>query len=505
MAKTFTKLLAIDFETPNSFHDCACSLGIAMAENGEIILSKEFLINPESHFDETNIEIHKITKEMVNDKPTFPEIWKELKELIDENTLIIAHNANFDISVLKKLILRYKLDTKDFNYCCSHDAYRKNRILDSYKLSSIASGLNLTFEHHRAGEDALVCLQIFMDLLENKDLIKESYLKKTLNLDILSFDLKTKKKFFERNSTNNFFKKKTFKASDIKATVDNFDENNPVFGKTFVITGDLLHLELKEAAQQVVNLGGIYKDSVVKSTNYLIIGTNLQTNSPSIGTTKYNKAKEKFINGDDIQLINEDEFLDLIGYEEEIIEDSHEIAVTKISEPTTPVIKESKDFKVTTEEIKTSNANTDKEDFGQLSFDLFGTNETPKSNNSVETEKSTNSMESKAILEENKTSNLSFTKYVAPKNSFNRFSSADEKLELLKQYKLLSAKASSATKEFFYKGVFTEKAIPCNIIGYDYEDVLVIEVDNNLHCIRAEYLKQMQDSKFSNFASLVEA
>lgn len=482
--KSFTKVLAIDFETANSYHDTACSLGVALLKNGEITLSKEFLINPESHFDDANIEIHKITEDMVKDSPTFQVIWDEVINLIDDNTLIIAHNVNFDLAVLRKLINRYNLEAPSFQYLCTHEAYKRNTNLPSYKLNSIAKELNLDFQHHRAEDDALICLKIFMNLLDNPKDITKDFLEKNLNLDLANFSSIEKKKATERKFNGNFFKKKTFKASDITTINTEFDVNHPVYGNIFVVTGDLINIELKEAAQIVVDLGGIYKDSLVKNTNYLIIGTNLQTNMPSIGTTKYNKAKEKFLNGDNIKLINEEEFLKLIDYKEK----ENPIAETKEE---APLIEDKElEIAITKESPKENEKAAEIEEFGQLSFELpliEKTKEAPKE-----------------LPIENKTSveGLSIDSYIAPSEEFIKFNSLEEKIEKLKEFKLISAKSTTADKTFFYKGVFSNKAIPCEIIGYLHNEVLVIEVENSLHSIRGEYLKQMQDSNFSNFTSI---
>ena len=55
------RVLAIDFETANEDQRSICSLGIALAEDNEIVFNKEFLINPEEEFDPYNIKIHNIT------------------------------------------------------------------------------------------------------------------------------------------------------------------------------------------------------------------------------------------------------------------------------------------------------------------------------------------------------------------------------------------------------------------------------------------------------------
>ena len=89
--------------------------------------------------------------------------------------------------------------------------------------------------------------------------------------------------------------------------------------------------------------------------------------------------------------------------------------------------------------------------------------------------------------------------FIKPRYEHNTFESIEEKLEKLKQYKLVSSKVSKVDKVFYYKGVYSDEAIPCNIIGYLDLDVLVIEVNGQLHSIRGEYLKQMQDINFSVF------
>ena len=63
-------------------------------------------MNPERRFDRFNIALTGITPEMVADKPTFPELWREIGPLMDSG-LLIAHNAPFDMSVLAKCLRDY--------------------------------------------------------------------------------------------------------------------------------------------------------------------------------------------------------------------------------------------------------------------------------------------------------------------------------------------------------------------------------------------------------------
>ena len=94
-------VLSIDFETANIGRD-ACSLGVVHMKNDEIVFKKNFLIDPEAYFQPETIQVHGITPQMVLGAPTFPKIMEEFTKRITPDTLVIAHNAKFDLDVLKK-------------------------------------------------------------------------------------------------------------------------------------------------------------------------------------------------------------------------------------------------------------------------------------------------------------------------------------------------------------------------------------------------------------------
>ena len=51
-----------------------------------------------------------------------------------------------------------------------------------------------------------------------------------------------------------------------------FDEDSPIAGKVFVLTGKLEKFTRDAASQQITERGGIVKGSVTKATNYLVVG-----------------------------------------------------------------------------------------------------------------------------------------------------------------------------------------------------------------------------------------
>ena len=79
--------------------DRIIELGITKIDiNGNVIDTYETLVNPERKVSAVNI--HGITDRMVKNAPLFSEIADEIFQFIN-NTVIVAHNAGFDMSFLK--------------------------------------------------------------------------------------------------------------------------------------------------------------------------------------------------------------------------------------------------------------------------------------------------------------------------------------------------------------------------------------------------------------------
>ena len=109
MEKLINSFTAIDFETASAAFYSACSIGIVRYENNEITHKKYFLIQPpDNHYNINNICIHGIKPEDTADADFFPVIWEKIKSLF-LNTCIVAHNASFDMKVLKTTLNYYDI------------------------------------------------------------------------------------------------------------------------------------------------------------------------------------------------------------------------------------------------------------------------------------------------------------------------------------------------------------------------------------------------------------
>ncbi len=153
--------VAIDFETANAKRNSACSVGLAFVENWKIVKSFSSLIRPpEMRFDGINISIHGITEEDVEDQPQFPEIWAMIEPAINGN-MVVAHNASFDMSVLRYSLDEYELPYPDFQHNCTMRAAKECMPeAGNHKLTTLADYFGIEFCHHEAESDAKACAEL---------------------------------------------------------------------------------------------------------------------------------------------------------------------------------------------------------------------------------------------------------------------------------------------------------------------------------------------------------
>lgn len=159
--------VAIDFETANRQRASACSVGLVRVVNGRLEDNASWLIKPPqgTYFLQDFIAIHGITPDIVAYQPDFLELWPKMQAFIGED-LLVAHNASFDMNVLRGLFEKYDLPLPNFKYLCSLATARKAWSFPSNKLDYLANTLGLSLKHHQADSDANVCAQIMLKAME---------------------------------------------------------------------------------------------------------------------------------------------------------------------------------------------------------------------------------------------------------------------------------------------------------------------------------------------------
>ena len=165
--------VTFDFETANSARASACEIVLVKVVDGTIVDTFQSFIKPppgHDHFDSFNIRLHGITPEHVADAPRFPAVWGQVAEF-KEDLPLVAHNAAFDVSVIRAAAAAEDFDNPYFRYYCTLILSRRVLQLDSYKLKNVAKelGVEFTKEHHKAVNDAEACANVALAMAALKN------------------------------------------------------------------------------------------------------------------------------------------------------------------------------------------------------------------------------------------------------------------------------------------------------------------------------------------------
>ena len=293
-------------------------MGLAFVLNNEIVDTKYYLIQPPLlEFDISNIEIHGITAKMVKDAPTFDEVWEEIEKKVNNN-ILVAHNARFDMSVLKCCLEFYHLPIPNIKYICSIPISSKVCKKVGTSLIERAGFLGIEYNNaHNSLEDAKVCATLVIETLklDNQRLKTqprnfEKFCKAYSNINIYDLDSLEPQRTFAKRSK---YAGKRIAISEIAATTESIDILSPFYNKTFVFTGDLKGIPRKVAMQKVVDKGGLLKSTVNKDLNFLVLGIqDLKLVGEDGMSSKERKAKELISKGASIKILCEDEFLAML-------------------------------------------------------------------------------------------------------------------------------------------------------------------------------------------------
>ncbi|MDO5516815.1 MAG: exonuclease domain-containing protein [Clostridium sp.] len=300
--------IAIDFETANEKRSSPCSIGIVVVKNGNVVERIHHLIKPkEMRFMPINIGIHGIRPAMVENELEFDKVWEKIHKYF-ENNLVIAHNAGFDISVLRKTAELYGIELPEFNYMCTMKLARNfYKNLDNVKLNTVNDLLGYEFKHHDALYDALACSNILTNICDELQCDDIDEISKLLGVTVGFVN----KDGYKPSSTKGRVYKTSGKVYRYKKerAVDKFAED-AFKDEVVVFTGRLSSMGRDEAIRMVRMLGGSAGSSVTRKTTILVTSIkNVHDLNREEMSTKMKKAVDLTHKGQKIKFLNEEEFL----------------------------------------------------------------------------------------------------------------------------------------------------------------------------------------------------
>lgn len=162
--------ITIDFETATKKRSSACAVAVVFVKDDEIIgHMNQLIMPPGNEYSKMNISIHGIRPKDTKHSPTFEKVWKGgLDEIIESGIDIAAHNAKFDMSVLRSSLAIYDINIPLIDAHCTVEIARDlYPDLKNHKLPIVAKHLGIDLDHHDPVSDAIASAKIMMEWRKN--------------------------------------------------------------------------------------------------------------------------------------------------------------------------------------------------------------------------------------------------------------------------------------------------------------------------------------------------
>jgi len=161
------RYIAFDVETPNRMNNRMSAIGISVVEDGRIADSFFSLVDPEQPFDWFNSMLTGINEETVFDAPSFPELWERIEPLLSSG-ILVAHNAAFDMGVLRKCLAAYEIEWRPTaRAICTVTMGRSLLPGISHRLNDLCEYYGIRLDHHQADSDSRACAEILLRYIES--------------------------------------------------------------------------------------------------------------------------------------------------------------------------------------------------------------------------------------------------------------------------------------------------------------------------------------------------
>lgn len=287
-----TDYAVVDIETTglDTRWDEIIELSALRVRGGEVCGRYSTFIKPENEISSFITSLTGITNEDVADAPAIAEAIPGFLDFIGSD-IIVGHNVHFDVNFI------YDAATIHVGIPVTNDIVDTMRLarhilpqLKHHRLHDVADALGIIpAGAHRGLVDCETAHAVLQGLRAVADLS---------GIDLSHASATTH----------------GVRASSITAEPGKERPDSPLYGKVCVFTGTLERMQRKDAMQLVVNLGGTCGDNVTAKTNFLILGNNDYCTTIKDGkSTKQKKAEALILKGNDLQILSETAFYDMIS------------------------------------------------------------------------------------------------------------------------------------------------------------------------------------------------
>ena len=294
------RIIVFDLEMLNQDPASICSIGIVEMIDLQVVSTYYSLVKPDNlSYDPYCYKVHKIKPNKLYKEKRFKEVYNEIKHYFEES-IVVSHDIQGDMLHLREALKQAHIPYPRLKMSCtnvlSHLIYPE---INKYNLKDLLKSIDYTYEAHHALEDALGASYLLKHLLDqaNVDTLEEFHQKYQL-------DFGEMKENYYRNMVS----------PESVLTLQKMTEKKDalLYHQSIAFTGKL-SMPKSVLEQQTKNVSALYSHSVNSQTDYLVVGKH-GYNKERYGheNKKVNKALELIKKGQDLKIIHENEYMELL-------------------------------------------------------------------------------------------------------------------------------------------------------------------------------------------------
>ena len=298
IVKSVDDYVVIDIETTgfSSAYDEIIELAAVRISSGAVVGTFSSLVRPVAPIPAHITKLTGINDAMVSKFPLLPDTLKEFVAFVADD-IVVGQNISFDINFIYDVMAKLNLGYFDNDHIDIMRIMRRlHPEMEHFTLKDIALHFNIVPDGaHRALSDCMTTFKAY----------------EQIKVEMLTQPAKHE---YGKDYSS--------------------DETNELYGKVCVFTGELNRMSRAEAKAIVTKIGGICRGDVSSKTDYLILGSHdYCVNMKGDKSSKWIKAEEFQLKGQDIRIIPEDVFYDLIESSEDDSESSEKAKPPDVPKP----------------------------------------------------------------------------------------------------------------------------------------------------------------------------
>lgn len=299
----------IRIECCNQYKDTPCRIALVGVDGTQIVDKREFLIDPEEGVFDFMASGTQLSD--LRGKGNFAEHWADIVSFIHKYSILVSTADGYDSDVLFNAIRKFHVNSESIPYMTAKNILRRSISTYSFAFDHMCKLLGVECVDNMPMTIATSWCELIITACKEKE------------EDCLLDFAENNKLVVGSISSEDYIKcairriYKPYSNDDKVLDESKFQKDHLFYGQNVVFTGNFQYFTKDDAKSFVETIGGIPTKGLSKKTNYLVAGEQKVSQvGPGGLSEKQRKAIKYKEEGIDIELLNEVDFIEIMGLQD---------------------------------------------------------------------------------------------------------------------------------------------------------------------------------------------